>query len=78
VQAATEFKLYSLLALIKIRFWLVLPSSLSFLISPPSLARLRHVFGINAVTSYARLKNAAGVLGELCDLDFQHELLARL
>lgn len=78
VQAATEFRLYSFLALIKIRFWLVLPTPLSLLIVPPSLTRLRHVFGINAVASYARLKNAAGVLGELYNLDFQHDLLARL
>lgn len=78
VQAATEFRLYSFLALIKIRFWLILPASLSPLISPPSLMRLRHVFGINAVSSYARLKTAAGGLGELYNLDFQHDLLARL
>ncbi|HEY7402182.1 MAG TPA: hypothetical protein VIB39_01555 [Candidatus Angelobacter sp.] len=78
VQAATEFKLYSLLAIFKIRFWLVLPSPLHFLISPPSLPRLRKVFGISAISAYARLKTAAGDLGELHSSGFQQDLLARL
>ena len=78
VQAATEFRLYSFLALTKIRFWLVLPSSLSFLVSPPSLTRLRNVFGISAVSAYARLKIAAGELSHLYSSNFQQDLLARL
>jgi hypothetical protein len=78
VQAATEFRLYSMLALIKIRFWLILPSSLSSLISPPSLPRLRSLFGISAMGAYARLKNAAGELGQLYDIAFQQDLLAKL
>src|SRR5215471_9728441 len=76
VQAATEFRLYSFLALIKIRFWLVLPSPLSLLISPPSLTQLRNVFGISALTAYARLRNAAGDLGQFYDVVFQQDLLA--
>ncbi len=78
VQAATEFRLYSMLALIKVRLWLVLPSSLSALISPPSLPRLRNLFGISALGAYARLKNAAGELGHLYDCAFQQDLLAKL
>ncbi len=78
VQAATEFKLYALLALIKIRIWLILPSPLHFLVSPPSLPRLRTVFGISAVTSYTRLKTAATDLSHLYSFDFQQDLLARL
>lgn len=78
VQAATEFRLYSVLALAKIRFWLVVPSSLTFLISPPSLTRLRNVFGIGAISAYARLKTAAGDLSQLHSGNFQQDLLARL
>ena len=78
VQAATEFRLYSLLALAKIKFWLVFPSSLSFLISSPSLPQLRNLFGISALTSYARLKDAAGGLGQVYSIAFQQDLLARL
>lgn len=78
VQAATEFKLYSLLALIKIRFWLILPPALHFLISRPSLPRLRTALGISAISSYTRLKNAAGDLSQLYSCDFQQDLLAKL
>ena len=78
VQAATEFRLYSMLALVKIHVWLILPSSLSSLISPPSLPRLRNLFGISAMGAYARLKNAAGELGQLYDCAFQQDLLAKL
>ncbi|HET9280583.1 MAG TPA: hypothetical protein VFR24_01355 [Candidatus Angelobacter sp.] len=78
VQAATEFRLYSLLALAKIRFWLVFPSSLSFLISSPSLPRLRNLFGISALASYARLKDAASGLGQVYSSAFQQDLLAKL
>ena len=77
VQAATEFRLYSLLALAKIRFWLVVPSSL-FLVSSPSLPQLRSLFGISALTSYARLKDAAGGLGQVYSSAFKQDLLARL
>lgn len=78
VQAATEFRLYSILALIKLRVWLVTPPAISFLISQPSLPRLRTLFGINAVGAYDRLKDAAGSLGQAYSDSFQQNLLARL
>jgi hypothetical protein len=77
VQAATEFRLYSMLALFKLRVWLLLPSSF-FLNSSPSLPRLRNVFGINALSAYNRVKSAAGSLGQVYSHDFQQDLLARL
>jgi len=77
IQAATEFRLYSLLALFKLKLWLLLPS-FCFLGQAPSLPRLRNVFGISALGSYSRLKNAAGALGLAYSNDFQHDLLARL
>ncbi|HEU4415344.1 MAG TPA: hypothetical protein VFT65_11225 [Candidatus Angelobacter sp.] len=78
VQAATEFRLYSLLALAKLRLWLLCPTSLWFLLRSPSLPGLRNVFGINALASYSRLKNAAETLSLAFSADFQHELAARL
>jgi len=78
VQAATEFRLYSMLALFKLRIWLLLPSSFFFLKFSPSLPRLRNLFGINALGAYNRLKNAAGSLGVIYSNDFQQDLLARL
>jgi hypothetical protein len=78
VQAATEFRLYSMLALFKLRVWLLLPSRLFFLDLSPRLPRLRNLFGINALGAYNRLKSAAGSLGLAYSNDFQQDLLARL
>jgi hypothetical protein len=78
VQAATEFRLYSLLALARLTLWLLLPSPLKILLSSPSLPRLRSVFGIDALGSYGRLKAAAGGLSAAYDLTFHNEVIARL
>src|ERR1051326_572034 len=78
VQAATEFRLYSMLALFKLRIWLLLPSSFFFLKFSPNLSRLRNLFGINALGSYHRLKSAAASLGVVYSSNFQQDLLARL
>ena len=77
VQAATEFRLYSILALFKLRLWLLVPSRLFFL-TCPSLPRLRNLFGINAIGAYSRLKNTAGSLGSVYSNALQQDLLARL
>ncbi|HZD96508.1 MAG TPA: hypothetical protein VE133_19765 [Candidatus Sulfotelmatobacter sp.] len=77
VQAATEFRLYSMLALFKLKMWLLLPSF--FLPGlAPSTSRLRNLFGINALGSYKRLKTAAGTLGLAYSNAFEQDLLARL
>ena len=78
VQAATEFRLYSVLALAKLKLWLVLPSSLNLLFPSPSLPSMRHVFGIDALDSYHRLRTAAGGLSLAHSRHFHDELLARL
>src|SRR5882672_8662719 len=78
VQAGTEFRLYSLLALAKIKLWLILPSDLWFLIPSPSLPRLRSVLGIDAVRSYHRLKDAAGCLSLSYGNEYHHQLVGRL
>lgn len=78
VQAATEFRLYSMLALAKLKLWLVLPSPFSLLLPSPSLPSMRHVFGIDALGSYQRLKTAAGGLSLARGLHFHDELLERL
>ena len=78
VQAATEFRLYSMLALAKLKLWLVLPSPFSLLLPSPSLPSMRHVFGIDALGTYRRLKTAAGGLSMAHGLQFHDELLQRL
>jgi hypothetical protein len=78
VQAATEFRLYSVLALAKLKLWLVLPSPFSLLLPSPSLPSMRHVFGIDALGSYQRLRTAAGGLSLAHSHHFHDELLERL
>jgi hypothetical protein len=78
VKAATEFRVYSVLALFTLKFWLLLPLPIASVISSPSLPRLRNLFGISAVGSYARLKNAAGSLSLAYSNAFQQDVLARL
>jgi hypothetical protein len=78
VQAATEFRLYSMLALAKLKVWLVLPAPFNLLLPSPSLPSMRHVFGIDALGSYQRLRTAAGGLSLAHGLHFHDELLQRL
>lgn len=78
VQAATEFRLYSMLALAKLKLWLVLPSPFSLLLPSPSLPSMRHIFGIDALGSYRRLRTAAGGLSLAHSRHFHDELLERL
>jgi hypothetical protein len=78
VQAATEFRLYSMLALAKLKLWLVLPSPFSLLLRSPSLPSMRCVFGIDALGSYQRLKTAASGLSMVHGLHFRDALLERL
>jgi hypothetical protein len=78
VQAATEFRLYSVLALAKLKLWLVLPPPFSLAFPSPSLPSMRHVFGIDALGSYQRLKTAASGLSLAHSHHFHDELLERL
>jgi len=78
VQAATEFRLYSLLALVKLKFWLVLPSPFGSLFPAPSLPEMRHVFGIDALRSYKRLKTAASSLSLAYNNHFHNKLVELL
>jgi hypothetical protein len=78
VQAGTEFRLYSLLALVKLKLWLLLPSIFFLRVHSPSLPRLRSVFGISALGSYARLRTAVGSLSLVYSPDLHQDLLARL
>jgi hypothetical protein len=73
VQAATEFRLYSFLALAKLKLWIVFRLDLS-----ASLPGLRNLFGIDSLVSYRRLKAAAGALGMAHGQDYHQLLLSRL
>lgn len=73
VQAATEFRLYSFLALAKLKLWILFRLDLS-----ASLPALRKLFGIDSLESYRRLKSAAGALGMAHGEDYHQALLSRL
>ncbi len=78
VQAATEFRLYSFMALAKLKLWLILPSPFKLLLPSPSLPSLRTLFGIDALGSYQRLKTAASGLSLAYNNQFHTELIEKL
>lgn len=78
VQAATEFRLYSFLALTQLKLWLVLPAPFKFLLPSPSLPSLRNLFGIDALSSYHRVKSAATGLSLAYNNHYHTELVERL
>src|SRR5438552_9274926 len=55
VQAATEFRLYSLLALLKLKLWILFRLDAWPVISSPKVSGLRRLAGIDAVKAYLRL-----------------------
>jgi hypothetical protein len=73
VQAGTEFRLYSFLALAKLKLWILFRLDLS-----ASLPTLRKLFGIDSLDSYRRLKSAASALGMSHGHDYNQVLLSRL
>jgi len=78
VQAATEFRLYSLLALIKLKLWILFRLDAWPIIPSPRVSALRRLAGIDAVRAYLRLREAVGYLCEIHGSQYQEELVARL
>jgi hypothetical protein len=78
VQAATEFRLYSLLALLKLKLWIVLRLDAWPILTSPKVSDLRKLAGIDAVRAYLRLRDAAGCLGQAHGGQYETELMARL
>jgi len=61
-QVGVEVRLYSLLALIKLRFWLLIRLDSWWILPAPSLDDMRQVGGVRGLESYDRLKTAASFL----------------
>ena len=61
-QVGVEVRLYSLLALIKLRFWLLIRVESWKILPAPSLDDMRQVGGVKGLESYDRLKTAASFL----------------
>ncbi|HEY6183726.1 MAG TPA: hypothetical protein VIW67_15875 [Terriglobales bacterium] len=61
-QVGVEVRLYSLLALIKLRFWLLIRVESWRILPAPSLDDMRQVGGVKGLDSYDRLKTAASFL----------------
>jgi hypothetical protein len=72
--AATEFRLYALLSLIKIQLWLVFRTRTWLPFAPPSLAELRQVCGMRFHALYSNLTDAASSLGQYYGVEFREEL----
>lgn len=77
-QLGVEVRLYSLLTLLKLRFWLLVRLDWWTLFPAPSLDDLREAGGVRGLEAYDRLKSAASFLFlELGQGDFE-ELLHNL
>ncbi len=61
-QVGVEVRLYSLLAMMKLRFWLLIRLDSWWILPVPSLDNMRQVGGVRGLESYDRLKTAASFL----------------
>jgi len=61
-QVGVEVRLYSLLALVKLRFWLLIRVDSWRILPAPCLDDMRQVGGVKGLESYDRLKTAASFL----------------
>jgi len=61
-QVGVEVRLYSLLAQIKLRFWLLIRVESWRILPAPSLDDMRQVAGVKGLDSYDRLKTSASFL----------------
>jgi hypothetical protein len=73
--AASEFRLYALVSLWKIRLWLLLRAVPWAPLSKVGVLRLRAVYGSQFMALYARLTEAVSELGVLYGREFHEELL---
>jgi hypothetical protein len=73
-QQGVEVRLYSLLALIKLHFWLLIRIDSWRILPAPSLYDVREAGGIRGLDSYDKLKTAASYLF----LDMKHEKFEQL
>ncbi len=72
--AATEFRLYALLSLVKIQLWLIFRTRAWLPFAPPSMAELRQVCGMRFYALYTNLTDAASSLGQCYGVEFREEL----
>jgi hypothetical protein len=78
IQAATEFRLYSVAARLKLKAWILFRLDQWPSFAEPSVSRLRTVVGIDAITSYHRLKTAAGSLSMAYGYDYHQQVVNKL
>ncbi len=78
VQAATELRLYSLLALLKLKIWILFRLDAWPGIPSPRVSALRKLGGIDAVRAYMRLRAAVSYLSEIYGHQYHEELVARM
>jgi hypothetical protein len=61
-QRAVEVRLYSLLTMLKLRFWLLIRLDSWKMLPAPSLCELQETSGVHGLESYERLKTTASFL----------------
>ena len=76
--AASEFRIYALLSLVKIRFWMIFRTVPWLPFAPPNITELRGIYGMKFFALYSKLTEAVSELGLLYGQEFHEELLKAL
>jgi hypothetical protein len=76
--AAVEFRLYALLTLVRINFWMIVRIRPWSPFPPPRLVELRETAGVRFYASYQRLQEAVGALCLMYGQEFYDEMMAVL
>jgi hypothetical protein len=74
--AAVEFRLYALLTLARINFWMIVRIRPWSPFPAPRLVDLRETFGVKFYASYRRLQEAVGALSLAYGQEFYDEMMA--
>ncbi len=78
VQAATELRLYSVLALLKLKIWILFRLDAWPVIASPRVSAMRKLAGIDVVKAYVRLRAAVSYLSEIHGHQYHEDLVGRL
>ena len=78
VQAATELRLYSVLALLKLKIWILFRLDAWPVIASPRVSAMRKLAGIDVVKAYTRLRAAVSYLSEIHGHQYHEDLVGRL
>jgi hypothetical protein len=76
--AAIQFRIYALMTLVRMKFWMVFRMHWWWPFHEPTLVELRDVAGVSFYSSYHRLKDAVGALCRAYGDEFYEQIMAMI